>query len=263
VPTSLKVFLTALAIIDDLGAVLIIALFYSGDLSLPHLGGAAATLAGLVLLNRLGVARLWAYLVPGALLWWLVLGSGVHATVAGVLLALTIPLKASPSRPDDMARSPLHRLEHALHPWATFLVIPVFGFANAGVSFAGLTWGALTSDLTLGVALGLLVGKLVGVFGSAWAVIRLGWADAPAGAGTLQLLGVALLCGIGFTMSLFIGLLAFADQPQLQEEVKVGILAGSLLAGLPRLGRAARGAQGRAGAWTGRAVGRRAITGAL
>jgi NhaA family Na+:H+ antiporter len=151
--------------------------------------------------------------------------------VAGVLLALTVPLRTSPSRPDDPA-SPLHRLEHALHPWATFLVIPVFGFANAGVSFAGLSADALTSDLTLGVALGLLVGKLVGVFTSAWAVVRLGWADMPAGAGTLQLLGVALLCGIGFTMSLFIGLLAFADDPLLQEEVKVGILGGSLLAGI-------------------------------
>jgi len=232
VPTSLKVFLTALAIIDDLGAVLIIALFYSSDLSMPHLGGAAAILAGLVLLNRMGVTRLWAYLLPGAVLWALVLGSGVHATVAGVLLAFTIPLRTSPARPDDMAHSPLHRLEHALHPWSTFLVIPVFGFANAGVSFAGMSTEALTSDMTLGVALGLLLGKLVGVFGSAWLVIRLGFADVPMGAGKLQLLGVSLLCGIGFTMSLFIGLLAFAGSPDLQEEVKVGILGGSLIAGL-------------------------------
>jgi Na+:H+ antiporter, NhaA family len=232
VPTSLKVFLTALAILDDLGAVLIIALFYSGDLSMPHLGGAAAVLAGLVFLNRLGVTRLWAYLVPGLVLWWLVLGSGVHATIAGVLLALTIPLKTSPSRPDDKVHSPLHRLEHALHPWSTFLIIPIFGFANAGVSFEHLTVEALTDNLTLGVALGLLLGKLVGVFGSAWLVIRLGWADVPMGAGRLQLFGVALLCGIGFTMSLFIGLLAFADDPLLQEEVKVGILGGSLIAGL-------------------------------
>lgn len=232
VPTSLKVFLTALAIIDDLGAVVIIALFYSSDLSTLHLGGAAAVFAGLILLNRLGVTRLWAYLVPGVLLWWLVLGLGVHATIAGVALALTIPLRSSPGRPDNAGHSPLHRLEHALHPWSTFLVIPVFGFANAGVSFAGLTMEALTDDLTLGVALGLLVGKLVGVYGSAWAVIRLGLADVPMGAGRLQLFGVALLCGIGFTMSLFIGLLAFANDPLLQEEVKVGILGGSLLAGL-------------------------------
>lgn len=231
-PTSLKVFLTALAIIDDLLAVLIIALFYSGDLSMPHLGGAAVVLALLILLNRLGVTRLWVYLAPGALLWWLVLGSGIHATIAGVLLAFTIPLRRSLGRLDDKLHSPLHRLEHALHPWSAFLVIPVFGFANAGVSFAGMTAEALTSDLSLGVALGLLLGKLVGVFGSAWAVIRLGLADVPMGAGKLQLLGVALLCGIGFTMSLFIGLLAFAEAPLLQEEVKVGILGGSLLAGL-------------------------------
>ena len=231
VPTSLKVFLTALAIIDDLGAVVIIALFYSGELSLAYLGAAAAVFAGLMLLNRLGVTRLGAYLVPGAALWWLVLGSGIHATIAGVLLALTIPLRASPAQP-DAAHSPLHRLEHALHPWVTFLVIPVFGFANAGVSFAGLTAEALTAPLTLGVALGLLVGKVVGVFGTAVLVIRMGWADAPMGAGRLQLFGVSLLCGVGFTMSLFIGLLAFAEAPLLQEEVKVGILGGSLVAGL-------------------------------
>ena len=232
VPTSLKVFLTALAIIDDLGAVVIIALFYSADLSIPHLAGAGVALVALIALNRLGVTRLLPYVLLGAALWWLVLGSGVHATIAGVLLALTIPLRMTPARPDDMEHSPLHRLEHGLHPWVTFAIVPVFGFANAGVSFAGLSPDILTADLTLGVALGLLVGKLVGVFGSAWLLIRLNVADAPAGAGTLQLLGVSLLCGIGFTMSLFIGLLAFAGDPLLQEEVKIGILGGSILAGL-------------------------------
>ncbi len=230
VPTSLKVFLTALAILDDLGAVLIIALFYTADLALAWLGLAGLAVLALAGLNRAGVARLAPYLVLGAVLWACVLQSGVHATLAGVALAFTIPLKRSPAQPDDQA-SPLHVLEHALQPWVAFLVVPVFGFANAGVSFAGLTADALASDLTLGVALGLLVGKLVGVFGAAWAAIRLGWADMPAGAGTLQLLGVALLCGIGFTMSLFIGLLAFANEPPLQQEVKLGILAGSLLAG--------------------------------
>lgn len=232
VPTSLKVFLAALAIIDDLGAVIIIALFYSGSLNLLALGGAALVLANLVVLNRMGISRLWPYLLLGALLWFFVLRSGVHATVAGVLLALTIPLRTSPSRPDDMEHSPLHRLEHAMHSWVTFLVIPIFGFANAGVSFSGLSLGALTDHLTLGVALGLLVGKLVGVFGSAYLVIRAGWAHMPAGASTFQLLGVSLLCGIGFTMSLFIGLLAFADDPLLQEAVKIGILGGSLVSGV-------------------------------
>jgi NhaA family Na+:H+ antiporter len=232
VPTSLKVFLTALAIIDDLGAVLIIALFYTSDLSVMNLGLAAAVTAGLVAMNRSGVTRLWPYLLLGLLLWYFVLRSGVHATVAGVVLAFTIPLHTSPARPDDMAGSPLHRLEHGLHTWVVFLVVPIFGLANAGVSFAGLTPEVLADELTLGVALGLVVGKLIGVFGSAWLTIRLGFADVPMGASKLQVLGVSLLCGIGFTMSLFIGMLAFANEPQLQDEVKIGILLGSLLAGL-------------------------------
>jgi NhaA family Na+:H+ antiporter len=232
VPTSLKVFLTALAIIDDLGAVAIIAVFYTNELSLPYLGLAAVTLAALIALNRFGVVHLWPYLLLGAVLWFLVLQSGVHATIAGVLLAFTIPLRATPGHPDDVPASPLHRLEHALHGWVAFLIVPVFGFANAGVSFAGVTSDALTDPLTLGVALGLLVGKLVGVFGSAYLVIRLGFADMPIAAGRLQLLGVSLLCGIGFTMSLFIGMLAFASDPTLQAEVKIGILGGSVLAGL-------------------------------
>ncbi len=231
IPTSLKVFLTALAIIDDLGAVVIIALFYAGDLSTPHLVLAGVTTAALVAMNRLGVVRLAPYLLLGALLWYFVLRSGVHATVAGVVLALTIPLTASPGAPDAEA-SPLHRLEHALHLPVTFLIIPIFGFANAGVSFDGMTADTLFAPLTLGVALGLVLGKLVGVLGSALLVIRLGFADMPMGAGRLQLVGVSLLCGIGFTMSLFIGLLAFADNPRLQDEMKIGILAGSLLAGV-------------------------------
>ncbi|MCO6052179.1 Na+/H+ antiporter NhaA [Mesorhizobium sp. RP14(2022)] len=232
VPTSLKVFLTALAIIDDLGAVVIIALFYSGELSVPYLILAAVALLTLKNMNGAGVTKLWPYLFVGAILWFVVLRSGVHATIAGVLLALTIPLKPSPARPDDMAQSPLHRLEHGLHGWVTFLVIPVFGFANAGVSFVGLSPAMLTDHLTLGVALGLLLGKLIGVFGTAMLVVKMDWADMPAGASTAQLLGISLLCGIGFTMSLFIGLLAFANDPILQEEVKIGILCGSLAAGL-------------------------------
>ena len=232
VPTSLKVFLTALAIIDDLGAVAIIAVFYTGDLSFLDLGLAAGVLAVLAAMNRSGVVRLAPYLLLGGLLWFFVLRSGVHATIAGVLLALTIPLHHAPGRPDDMAGSPLHRLEHALHRWVAFGVVPVFGFANAGVSFADLTAEALTDHLTLGVALGLVVGKLIGVFGSAALTIRAGLADMPMGAGWGQLVGVSLLCGIGFTMSLFIGLLAFADDPLLQSEVKIGILLGSGAAGI-------------------------------
>jgi NhaA family Na+:H+ antiporter len=232
VPSSLKVFLAALAIIDDLGAVLIIAVFYTGDLSLLDLGLAAAVVAALAVMNRAGVLRLLPYLLLGVVLWVLVLRSGVHATIAGVALALTIPLQAEPGRPDAMRASPLHRLEHGLHNWVAFLIVPVFGLANAGLSFAGLTTDALVDHLTLGVALGLVFGKLAGVFGSAALTIRLGLADLPMGAGWLQMVGVSLLCGIGFTMSLFIGMLAFAGDPLLQDEVKVGILLGSLVAGL-------------------------------
>jgi NhaA family Na+:H+ antiporter len=232
VPTSLKVFLTALAIIDDLGAVVIIALFYTTGLSVQDLGLSAVVVAALFAMNRLGVMRLTPYLILGALLWFFVLRSGIHATIAGVLLAFTIPLRPAPARPDDMAGSPLHKLEHGLHGWVAFLIIPIFGFANAGVSFAGLTVAALTDHLTLGVAFGLLFGKMIGVFGCAALVIRLGYADVPMGATRLQMFGVALLCGIGFTMSLFIGMLAFANDPVLQDEVKVGILFGSIIAGL-------------------------------
>ncbi|MET3694967.1 Na+/H+ antiporter NhaA [Methylobacterium goesingense] len=226
VPVSLKIFLTALAILDDLGAVLIIAAFYTADLSLPMLGGAGLVLLVLVGLNRAGVTRLSPYLGLGALLWVLVLGSGIHATIAGVLLALTIPLRPSPARPDDPA-SPLHRLEHALHPWSAYLVLPVFGFANAGVSLAGLSSRMLLEPVTLGVALGLFVGKPVGVFGAILAAVRLGLAERPAGAGWWQIFGLSLLCGVGFTMSLFIGLLAFAERPDLETATKVGVLIGS------------------------------------
>jgi NhaA family Na+:H+ antiporter len=227
VPVSLKVFLTALAILDDLGAVLIIAAFYTADLSLPMLGGAAVTLGALVALNLAGVGRLWPYLLLGVILWTFVLGSGVHATVAGVLLALTIPLRLSVGKPDDPT-SPLHRLEHALSPWSAYLVLPVFGFANAGVAFGGLAPHKLLDPVTLGIALGLFAGKQIGVFGVVAASVRLRWAELPARASWAQLYGVSLLCGVGFTMSLFIGLLAFAATPQLEAATKIGVLLGSL-----------------------------------
>lgn len=227
VPVSLKVFLTALAIIDDLGAVLIIATFYTADLSLPMLAGATVTLALLVALNKAGVGRLWPYLLLGAVLWVFVLKSGVHATIAGVLLALTIPLRLSTGTPDDPS-SPLHRLEHAVSPWSAYLVLPIFGFANAGVSLKGFSPSMLLEPVTLGVALGLFVGKQVGVFGFVLACVKSGLAKRPAHAGWGQVYGVSLLCGIGFTMSLFIGLLAFADTPALEAETKVGVLAGSI-----------------------------------
>ena len=232
VPTSLKVFLTALAIIDDLGAVLVIAVFYTGDLSVLDLWLAGLVVLTLVAMNQQGVVRLLPYLLLGAVLWFLVLRSGVHATIAGVLLAFTIPLRQVPGSRDDMTGSPLHLLEHALHRWVAFIVVPLFGFANAGISFAGLTTETLLEPVTLGIAAGLVLGKLVGVAGSATLTIRLGLAELPMGATWPQLFGMALLCGIGFTMSLFIGMLAFAEDPTLLYDVKIGILGGSLLAGL-------------------------------
>jgi NhaA family Na+:H+ antiporter len=228
VPVAIKVFLTALAIIDDLGAVIIIALFYGHDLSPLMLGAAGAVLAMLIALNCLGVTRLAAYLPLGLLLWLFVLQSGIHGTIAGVLFAITIPLQGSAGRPDSIA-SPLHRLEHALHPYVSFIVLPVFGFANAGVELTGIGITELMKPVTLGCVLGLFVGKQIGVFGSVWLAVRLGLAKRPAGTTWMQLYGTALLCGIGFTMSLFIGLLAFGDGNALQDQTKIGVLLGSLI----------------------------------
>lgn len=232
VPASLRIFLAALAIIDDLGAVAIIAFFYTSGISLPDLAGAAVAIGVLVALNRSSVRRLSPYLIIGLVLWVLVLRSGVHATLAGVALALTIPMERTPGTSDADCTSPLHRLENALHLPVGFVILPIFALANAAVPVLGLPSGALTAPVTLGVALGLLVGKVVGVFGLSMLAVRLGLADMPARAGWPHMLGVALLCGIGFTMSIFIALLAFPGSPLLQAEAKIGVLAGSLLAGV-------------------------------
>jgi Na+:H+ antiporter, NhaA family len=231
VPPSLKIFLTALAILDDLGAVIIIAVFYTSDLSLSMLAGAAVCLAALIALNRAGAMILGPYLILGAALWFFVLQSGIHATLAGVALALTIPMRPSPGRPEAVD-SPLHQLEHALHPWVAFAVVPIFGFANAGVSFGGLTPAILLEPVPLGIALGLFVGKQIGVYAFVRAAIRAGLADMPANATSAQCFGVAVLCGIGFTMSLFIGALAFPNRPELVDETKLGVLSGSALSAL-------------------------------
>lgn len=231
VPISLKIFLTALAIIDDLGAVLIIAVLYTAELSLVWLGASAVVLAALFALNRLGVKRLAPYLAGGVVLWFCVLQSGVHATLAGVALALTVPITRSKARPDDET-SPLHRLEHGLHPWVAYAIVPIFGFANAGVSLLDLSLEHLLAPVSLGVAAGLFFGKQIGVFAFTWAAVRLRLADRPEDATWPQIYGVSVLCGVGFTMSLFIGLLAFPTAPVLQDEVKVGVLVGSLLSGL-------------------------------
>ncbi|MFJ6326920.1 MULTISPECIES: Na+/H+ antiporter NhaA [unclassified Rhizobium] len=232
VPASLKVFLAALAIIDDLGAVIVIALFYNTGISIPDLIGAMLVLLILFVLNRRQTNSLVPYLLLGAVLWVFVLRSGIHATLAGVLLALFIPItltRGKPEATDDA--SPLHRLEHLLAKPVAFVIVPIFGFANAGVSFQGISPTVMVEPVTLGVGLGLILGKVTGVFGAVLLMVKLKLADRPAGASWGQVLGVSLLCGIGFTMSLFIGLLAFND-PLFQDRVKIGILAGSLTAGV-------------------------------
>ena len=230
-PTSLKLFLTTVAIVDDMGAVAIIALAYTATIDTLALGGAAAILAVMYVLNKSGVAALWIYGLLALALWYAVLLSGVHATVAGVLAAAMIPVVKTPGAPDSAA-SPLHRMEHILLPYVAFLIVPLFGFANAGVSLAGMDLAALIAPLPLGIAAGLFLGKQIGVFGAIWLAARTGFAERLPGASWLQVYGVALLCGIGFTMSLFIGALAFPARPDLVEEAKIGVLLGSIASAL-------------------------------
>ena len=231
VPASLKLLLTAIAIIDDLGAILIIAVAYTDSLNLMALATAAAGLATLVAINRCGVRSLLPYLVVGTGVWFAVLQSGIHATLAGVAVAFTIPLKASGSAPDDTA-SPLLRLEHALAPMTAFIIVPIFGFANAGVDLRGIGLGDAVAPVPLGVALGLLIGKQLGVFGAIAVLVRLRLADLPPGADWWQVWGLSLLCGIGFTMSLFIAARAFGEGSALEGAAKLGIIGGSLVSAL-------------------------------
>ena len=227
VPPSLKVFLTAVAIIDDLGAIVVIAVFYTARLSLPMLAAAGACVLLLVALNRLHVMRADVYALVGLALWVCVLKSGVHATVAGVLTAMAIPAR------DAHGGSPLQHVEHALHPWVAFGVLPMFAFCNAGVALAGASLATLLAPIPLGIMLGLVAGKTIGVFGSAWLLVRAGTAQRPAAASWRQFFGVCVLCGIGFTMSLFIGGLAFAGNgPAYEIQLKLGVMAGSLIAGV-------------------------------
>ncbi|MCW1431672.1 Na+/H+ antiporter NhaA [Novosphingobium sp. JCM 18896] len=230
VPASLKLFLTTVAIVDDMGAVVIIALAYTQAIGGPALLAAGILLGVMFVLNRAGVTALWPYLLLFAMLWVAVLLSGIHATIAGVLAASLIPIRVSPAAP-DAEDSPLHRLEHRLHPWVAFVIVPVFGLANAGVSLVGVTMRDLLAPLPLAVAAGLFLGKQVGVLGAVALCDRLGLACRPGHASWVQIYGTALLCGIGFTMSLFIGGLAF-DNAALVDEVKIGVLGGSLLSGI-------------------------------
>ena len=230
-PTSLKLFLTTVAIADDLGAVAIIALAYTASLDTLALGVAAALFFTMYVLGKNGMQRLWIYLILGAALWYFVLLSGVHATVAGVLAAVTIPIVRTPGAPDS-AESPLHRLEHGIAPVVAFFIVPLFGLANAGVSLQGMGLAQIFAPLPLGIAAGLFVGKQLGIFGAVWLSVRLGLAGPLRGASWLQVYGVSILCGIGFTMSLFIGALAFPESPLLVEEAKIGVLLGSFLSAI-------------------------------
>ncbi len=227
VPPALKIFLLALAIIDDLGAIVIIALFYTADLSLLALGLAGGGLLALLGLRLAGVRHLAPYLLIGVFLWICVLKSGVHATLAGVAVAAFIPS----DRRNGESEGPLERLEHALHPWVAFAIMPLFAFANAGVSLAGISLASVAAPLPLGIALGLVLGKQLGVMLFAWAATRLRLAALPDGVSWRAFYGVAMLTGIGFTMSLFIGTLAFND-PDAGVGVRVGVLLGSLVAAL-------------------------------
>ncbi|MHB8495984.1 MAG: Na+/H+ antiporter NhaA [Casimicrobiaceae bacterium] len=228
VPTSLKVFLTALAILDDLAAIVIIGLFYTAHVSGVALGLAAAGLALLFAFNGFGVRHLAPYLIVGLFVWGAVLASGVHATLAGVAVALMIPMRGVGATEED---SPLHRLEHRLHPWVVYGILPIFGLSNAGLSFSGLSPAALFTTVPIGIAAGLFVGKQVGVVAAAWLAVKRGWADWPEGSIPVQIYGIAVLCGVGFTMSLFIGGLAFTSD-ELQNQVKLGVFGGSVIAAL-------------------------------
>lgn len=224
VPASLKVFLLALAVMDDLGAIVIIALFYTANLSVMALLGALGALAVLIALNLAGVKKLAPYILTGIVLWVLVLKSGVHATLAGVAIGFAIPMHGR----NPIDESPLRVLEHALHPWVAFGILPLFAFANAGVSLAGLGWEALTHSVTLGIAAGLFIGKQAGVMALCWLAVKRGIGALPEGASWLQFYGTTVITGIGFTMSLFIGTLAFPDVGY-DAPVRLGVLGGSLL----------------------------------
>ena len=224
VPISLKIFLTALAIIDDLGAILIIAFFYSGDLSISYLSLILISYILLLILNKFGVKKFIPYLIIGALMWFFTYKSGIHATIAGVLLASTIP-----HRVKNKDFSLLIKLEHAISPYVAFLIMPIFAFANAGVSLAGLSLSSLLEPVPLGILLGLFIGKQVGVMVLSYLAVKLGAAQMPDNSSWLSLYGVSILTGVGFTMSLFVGNLAFAGSIHYMDGVKIGVLSGSLL----------------------------------
>jgi NhaA family Na+:H+ antiporter len=230
-PLSLKILLTAIAIIDDLGAILIIAIFYTGTINMTALYVAVIALMALIVTNVKGVTRTAPYILLGIILWVAMLKSGVHATIAGVMTALFVPLGCVHNK----NKKPLETLEHALHPWVAFGIVPIFAFANAGISFKGMTFMHVFEPVTLGIIGGLVFGKMIGIFMTIFATIKLGICKKPEGTNWMHLWGVSCLCGIGFTMSLFIGELAFADQLR-QAEIRLGVLMGSILSAILAFG---------------------------
>ena len=226
VPVELKLFLMALAILDDIGAIIIIALFYTSDISLLSMGFAALSIAVLAYMNYKKVEDLSPYMIVGVILWISVLKSGVHATLAGVTIAMFIPLAKNSD-----GVSLLKKLEHSLHPWSTYFILPIFAFANAGVSVSGVSMETILSPIPLGIILGLFLGKQFGVFGAIWISVKMGWAKLPEALNWRHIYGAAILCGIGFTMSLFIGSLAFDEHLNINYAIndKIGILIGSFL----------------------------------
>ena len=233
VPLVLKIFLTSLAIIDDLAAIVVIAIFYSSDLSLYSIALAAIGVAVLAALNLSGILNKAPYVLVGVIVWVCVLKSGVHATLAGVILAFAIPMRGIRTDQSSESASPLLEMEHSLHPWVAFAVLPVFAFANAGVSLAGIGWEDLINTVTLGIFFGLVVGKALGVFGFSWLSVRLGWVALPEGVSWQQMLGISVLTGIGFTMSLFIATLAFEHGSfDYLQATRIGVLLGSIVSAL-------------------------------
>lgn len=228
VPAAIRVLVVGIAIIDDLLAILVIALFYSQGVKLVWLGMAAITIVGLVALNQRSVMRLAPYLILGAVLWIAVYNSGLHATLAGVIVALTIPARGR----TDALPAPLNTLEHNIVYWVNFGIVPLFGFANAGVSLSGLGRDAFIGALPIGIMAGLFIGKQIGIFGTIWLLVRIGVARMPGRTTWPQLHAMAMLCGIGFTMSLFIGGLAYATSPEHTDATKIGVIGGSLLSAL-------------------------------
>jgi NhaA family Na+:H+ antiporter len=231
VPASLKLLLTAIAVIDDLGAIVMIAAVYTEGVDLAALAAAVGLCGLLAVLNWRRVQVVWPYLLVGAALWVAVHASGIHATLAGVITALALPIKPSPGVP-EIRDSPLLRVEHGIAPWVAFAIVPIFGFANAGVDVRGLSLDAAINPLVTGIAAGLVFGKMFGIFGTIMTLVKLDIVDMPAGANGWQIWGLSLLCGIGFTMSLFISALAFGEGSSQEAAAKLGIIAGSVAAAL-------------------------------